>query len=171
MHAVQCFARVPCRHGLWQVSPKTIYEVKKAALLRNLENPLLLYSPLGSTDSALPQVVRMTSTTAASGDPLPPWYAGYPAPKLEAATISREDVLLMLRDGKNIAGKDFVFVDLRRNDHEVHRPSRLFAPAITGYPRIGLRADALLLGRDNSRIHQPARSEPLAHHSHLVRNV
>ena len=50
---------------------------------------------------------------------MPPWHAAYPTPKTQAEAISREDVLDMLRDPKNVAGKDFILVDLRRNDHEV----------------------------------------------------
>ncbi|KAK3936353.1 Rhodanese-like domain-containing protein [Diplogelasinospora grovesii] len=45
-----------------------------------------------------------------------PWYAAYPAPKSEAATMPREEVLVMLKEQR--PGKDFVLVDLRRNDHE-----------------------------------------------------
>ena len=48
-----------------------------------------------------------------------PWHAAYPAPKSNVAAISREDVLGLLRGGKDIAGRDFVLVDLRQNDHEV----------------------------------------------------
>ncbi|KAK7718928.1 hypothetical protein SLS63_010341 [Diaporthe eres] len=42
----------------------------------------------------------------------------YPAPKKEAPSITRGAVLEMLRDSENVAGKDFVLVDLRRSDHE-----------------------------------------------------
>ncbi|KAK3933880.1 arsenical-resistance protein 2 [Diplogelasinospora grovesii] len=51
-----------------------------------------------------------------------PWCAAYAAPKPEAATIPREEVLVMLKERR--PGKDFVLVDLRRNDHEV-RPSNI----------------------------------------------
>lgn len=47
-----------------------------------------------------------------------PWYAAYPAPKSEAATISREEVLAMLKAAP-LGSRDFVLVDLRRNDFEV----------------------------------------------------
>lgn len=46
------------------------------------------------------------------------WYEAYPAPKSEAVGISQSELLAMLEDGKE-AGKDFVLVDLRRNDHAV----------------------------------------------------
>jgi hypothetical protein len=47
-----------------------------------------------------------------------PWHAAYPTPKSEAVGISQSDLLAMLEDGKE-PGKDFVLVDLRRNDHAV----------------------------------------------------
>ena len=47
-----------------------------------------------------------------------PWHAAYPAPKSEAVGISQSDLLVMLEEGKE-PGKDFVLVDLRRNDHAV----------------------------------------------------
>lgn len=125
MHAVQCSARVFCRHGLWQLSPRPIYEVKKAACSENLRTSAASQSLGIDRVGSAPKSLRMASTTAAGEAPLPPWYVGCPASKSEAAAISREDVLLMLRDGKNIAGKDFVLVDLRRNDHEVYRPTPL----------------------------------------------
>ncbi|CAJ2509035.1 Uu.00g140610.m01.CDS01 [Anthostomella pinea] len=51
----------------------------------------------------------------------PPWYAAYPSPRTtEPASVSREEVLNMLRAGK--IGQDVVLVDLRRNDHEPLNP-------------------------------------------------
>jgi arsenical-resistance protein 2 len=47
-----------------------------------------------------------------------PWHAAFPAPKSTVATISRSDFLESIKEGKK-AGKDFILVDLRRNDHEV----------------------------------------------------
>ncbi|KAK4121215.1 Rhodanese-like protein [Parathielavia appendiculata] len=46
-----------------------------------------------------------------------PWYAAYPAPKSEVATISREQVLELLKTTPP-EKRDFVLVDLRRNDFE-----------------------------------------------------
>ncbi len=54
----------------------------------------------------------------------PPWHARYPEPKLEAGGITREQVLALLRDSDNVAGKDFVLVDLRRNDHKASSKNR-----------------------------------------------
>ncbi|GFF24010.1 hypothetical protein IFM46972_00889 [Aspergillus udagawae] len=46
-----------------------------------------------------------------------PWHAAFPAPRNTARSISREDMLQWMREGKQ-PGKDYVLVDLRRNDHE-----------------------------------------------------
>lgn len=42
-----------------------------------------------------------------------------PEPKSVAPTLSREEVLDWLRSGKRVVGRDFVLVDVRRNDFEV----------------------------------------------------
>ena len=57
-------------------------------------------------------------STNPSDAPAAPWYAAYPAPKSEAATVSREEVLAMLKVSP-LGSRDFVLVDLRRNDFEV----------------------------------------------------
>ena len=55
-----------------------------------------------------------------TGDSAPaPWHAKYPPPKSEAGGVSREEVLRMLCSAENSASKDFVLIDLRRNDYEV----------------------------------------------------
>jgi arsenical-resistance protein 2 len=47
-----------------------------------------------------------------------PWYASYPEPQRKAGSVSREELLQWLRDGKQ-SGNDFLLVDLRRTDFEV----------------------------------------------------
>jgi hypothetical protein len=47
-----------------------------------------------------------------------PWHAAYPAPKSTPSSLSRSTLLQWITEGK-IAGKDYVLVDLRRNDHTV----------------------------------------------------
>jgi len=47
-----------------------------------------------------------------------PWHAAYPAPKSEVNSLPRQELLRWLKEGKQ-AGKDFVLVDVRRNDFEV----------------------------------------------------
>ncbi|KAJ5135727.1 uncharacterized protein N7515_005005 [Penicillium bovifimosum] len=65
-----------------------------------------------------------------------PWHAAFPAPKSVAPSISREELLQWIRDGKQ-AGKDYVLVDLRRTDYEggTIRGS-LNLPAQSLYPTI-----------------------------------
>ncbi|KAK3296686.1 Rhodanese-like domain-containing protein [Chaetomium fimeti] len=46
-----------------------------------------------------------------------PWYAAYPAPKSDVVTISREEVLELLKTTP-LEKRDFVLIDLRRNDFE-----------------------------------------------------
>ncbi|KAL2269211.1 hypothetical protein VTJ83DRAFT_4057 [Remersonia thermophila] len=76
------------------------------------------------------------TTTPAAPAPAPvpapaqqqPWYAAYPAPKSEVVTISRDEVLSLLKtaasssassSSESAQGKrDFVLIDLRRNDFE-----------------------------------------------------
>lgn len=68
------------------------------------------------------QIVKMSTENAA---PAAPWYAAYPAPKSEVVTISRDEVLGMLK-ATPVDKRDFVLVDLRRNDFEVndgHHPN------------------------------------------------
>ena len=65
------------------------------------------------------RILLMTSTIQGSAAVPLPWHAAYPAPNVEAPSVTRQSVLEMLRDGNNVAGKDFVLVDLRRSDHEV----------------------------------------------------
>jgi len=50
----------------------------------------------------------------------PPWYAAYPAPSNQSpASITREQVLDMLKEKNGTVQRDFVLVDLRRADYEV----------------------------------------------------
>lgn len=58
------------------------------------------------------------STMATSTRAAQPWYAAYPSPKSTPERIPRETLLADLNNGA-VAGKDFLLVDLRRNDHEV----------------------------------------------------
>ncbi|KAK3352123.1 Rhodanese-like domain-containing protein [Neurospora tetraspora] len=48
-----------------------------------------------------------------------PWYAAFPEPQSDLMNISRAEVLEMLKGSTGeVVGKDFVLVDLRRNDFE-----------------------------------------------------
>lgn len=57
--------------------------------------------------------------TASTTSPPSPWHAAYPAPRSNPATIRREDVLDMFKQSAKTSSKDYVLVDLRRNDYEV----------------------------------------------------
>ncbi|KAJ5337116.1 uncharacterized protein N7506_005138 [Penicillium brevicompactum] len=65
-----------------------------------------------------------------------PWHAAFPAPKSTPPSLSREELLGWIREGKQ-AGKDYVLVDVRRNDYEggTIRGS-LNLPAQSLYPTI-----------------------------------
>ncbi|KEQ57859.1 uncharacterized protein M437DRAFT_60783, partial [Aureobasidium melanogenum CBS 110374] len=71
-----------------------------------------------------------------------PWHAAYPAPKSKAVGISQFDLLVMLEEGKE-PGKDFVLVDLRRNDHaggtiagSINLPAQSLYPSIPSLYRL-----------------------------------
>lgn len=57
----------------------------------------------------------------------PPWHQAYPPPTVtDPPSVSRQELLQLFREGK-VAGRDFVLVDLRRNDHEVSEEHDLFS--------------------------------------------
>ncbi|OQE05298.1 hypothetical protein PENVUL_c025G00080 [Penicillium vulpinum] len=65
-----------------------------------------------------------------------PWHAAYPPPRGAAPSISREELLQWIQEGKQ-AGKDFVLVDLRRTDYEGGTiQGSLNLPAQSLYPTI-----------------------------------
>ncbi|CAH0027530.1 unnamed protein product [Clonostachys rhizophaga] len=58
---------------------------------------------------------QMASTNAPA-----PWHAAYPSPRNKTpAAMMRQDMLDMIKNSNNIAGRNYVLVDLRRTDHEV----------------------------------------------------
>ncbi|KAF1960729.1 hypothetical protein CC80DRAFT_396618, partial [Byssothecium circinans] len=67
-----------------------------------------------------------------------PWYAAYPAPSNQCpASITREQVLDMLKEKNGTAKRDFMLVDLRRADHvggTIH--SSINLPAQSLYPSL-----------------------------------
>jgi arsenical-resistance protein 2 len=48
-----------------------------------------------------------------------PWHAAFPTPRNTPATIGREDVLDMIKQSAKNSTRDYVLIDLRRNDYEV----------------------------------------------------
>lgn len=52
-----------------------------------------------------------------------PWHAEFPNPNSTAGSISREELLQLLRDDSKVPGRDFLSIDVRRTDFEVVHPS------------------------------------------------
>ncbi|KAM0443736.1 hypothetical protein ACHAPV_009219 [Trichoderma viride] len=48
-----------------------------------------------------------------------PWHSVYPPPRdVELMSITREEMLQMMKDSESVAAKDFLLIDLRRTDYE-----------------------------------------------------
>lgn len=74
--------------------------------------------------SVLPQRLTPASISKMASAQEPgstqPWYAAYPTPRnAQPGSLTREELLKMMKASNRVAGRDFVLVDLRRNDHEV----------------------------------------------------
>ncbi|KAJ5321144.1 arsenate reductase (Arc2) [Penicillium atrosanguineum] len=54
---------------------------------------------------------------AAPDVPRTPWHTAYPAPTSEVDALPRQELLRWIKEGK-MPGKDYVLVDVRRNDFE-----------------------------------------------------
>ncbi len=67
--------------------------------------------------------------TASITSPPSPWHAAYPAPRNTPATIRREDVLDMIKQSAETSSRDYILVDLRRNDYEVTLITTLQLPS------------------------------------------
>jgi len=78
----------------------------------------LLQTPRQFSKTTVCNSTRLRMSTADSAPAPAPWYAAYPAPKSEVVTISRDVVLEMLKSTP-VEKRDFILVDLRRNDFEV----------------------------------------------------
>lgn len=49
-----------------------------------------------------------------------PWHAAFPSPnRQEPETITRGELLKMMKEDESVAGKDYLLVDLRGTDHQV----------------------------------------------------
>lgn len=69
-----------------------------------------------------------------------PWHAAYPGPNADVVFISREEVLALINDPQAVAGKDYVLVDLRRNDYQggtiqgsINLPAQSMYPILPTY--------------------------------------
>jgi arsenical-resistance protein 2 len=63
-------------------------------------------------------MATLNSSNKAASQPETPWYSAYPPARTTPASLSGSEVLQWLQDGRK-PGKDFVLVDLGRNDYEV----------------------------------------------------
>lgn len=70
--------------------------------------------------TASPNAIQAALASNADGTLEPPWYAAYPKARSEPTSISRDDVLRLLKSDTALE-KDFVLIDLRREDFEESR--------------------------------------------------
>ena len=93
----------------------------------NLTRSILKLGARSRLYLVFPKVNRICSSKMASTDVATPWHAAYPPPLNKTpAAMTRQAVLEMMKDGKNIAGKNYILIDLRRTDHEVAPTFRVF---------------------------------------------
>lgn len=86
-----------------------------------------------------------TATTATATSMPPPWHAAYPLPRNSPATISREEVLGMIKRSVENPNRDYVLVDLRRNDFEVKLTGTLQTPMCEADRARAVRSDIQLI--------------------------
>lgn len=77
---------------------------------------LLAPPRFASSYSRYASLAMQQDTQATVADPTP-WHASYPQPQSTPGSISARDLLELQKTAT--AGKDYLLVDLRRNDHEV----------------------------------------------------
>jgi arsenical-resistance protein 2 len=66
-----------------------------------------------------------------------PWHAAFPAPTATPGGVSAEEFLGWLKSGEKKVGRDYVLVDLRRNDYKGGTiKTSINLPAQTLYPNI-----------------------------------
>ena len=93
------------------------------------------------------------------------WYDAYPRPQhTSPSAINRNDLLALLQSGKR-PGKDFLLVDLRRNDHEV-RHSLFLSDRQSTSPN-SLCCLLLAQGWHDQRLCQSACAEPILQSPHI----
>jgi hypothetical protein len=75
------------------------------------------------TQISLSNAAHPLPTTDEGRQPELPWHAVYPQPQSQPQSISRDEVLQLLKSNTT-PKKDFVLVDVRRTDFEVDGVSR-----------------------------------------------
>ena len=75
--------------------------------------------------------VSISSHKMASGQSAAaPWHAAYPTPrKTEPSTMSRDELLSLMKKSNGSATTDFLLIDLRRTDNEVQSHFLLSCPS------------------------------------------
>ena len=112
-------------------------------------------------------------TTSTSTDDSKPWHAAYPAPTTtQPGAVSREEMLELL--GTGVVGKDYVLVDLRRNDYEVcpaaeaaHLSKHI--PSLEGNNDLRTSRDGGVSGRHHQDIYQSPGTVAVSQHPRIVR--
>ena len=49
-----------------------------------------------------------------------PWYKTLPSPQATVRVLQPEEVAALIEDQSKVAGKDYIVIDVRRNDFTVH---------------------------------------------------
>lgn len=80
---------------------------------------LLSLNSIHKPSTSQPFVDLLESKVMASE--APPWHAAYPKPIRTAESISGAEVLEKFNRGEQ-PGREFLLIDLRKNDHEVRAP-------------------------------------------------
>jgi arsenical-resistance protein 2 len=70
-----------------------------------------------------------------------PWHAAFPAPQIAARSVSREEVLQWLQEGKT----DFLLVDVRRMDCEVRFPLSFYCFSPSSHTKMPFLAQVFWL--------------------------
>ena len=141
---------------------------RSAWSIRTLTSPSFLYW-LPSSLRSLHLLSTHLSASSAAMSGKSAWYDAYPPPQhTSPSAITRNDLLALLQSGKR-PGKDFLLVDLRRNDHEV-RPS-LFPSDCQSIPPNSLCCLLLAQGWYDQRLCQSACAEPVLQSSHSTKFV
>lgn len=71
------------------------------------------------TQTQLPNNIFLGLILIMSAPEKQPWHAAHPTPTSTAVFLPQATVLEWIESSEKITGRDFVLVDLRRNDHEV----------------------------------------------------
>lgn len=90
---------------------------------------------------------------------LPPWHAAYPTPRTTPAIIRREDVLDMIKQSAETSSRDYILIDLRRNDYEVRKIDHFHTLLWKGLSKAG---------RYHLRFNQPSCAEFVPYHPDSV---